>query len=618
MIKGFGTNKRKWEYFGFRSIRSKLLISYFIAIAVPILTLGIYSLKLLDQSIKEHSIAAEKENLIQLAENAKYYLNSCIDLSNNVYFDNKIWDYFYYKYSYPTISIEGYYSLIRPVFARYLALKKEVSKITVFTKNETLLFNNFEIAQVLPDTYEENLYEKTLSANKILWNIVQNPGEQKRIIMSRMLNLNNVNVGMLVIYINEDHLHNVIKDNTDGSSTYLTAPDGTVLTSTDRSAVGSNIIDSITAGSNILQYNSETKTEGDGIYIQEIDTEDGVIRVASLSFVLQDHPDEYWNIIKIVPMKSVLSVASPTKTYQIIGFLLLLVLLGLISIVISQSLSKRIKTLMSKMKQVENGDFNVSVEFNGRDEISYMGRAFNTMVKKLDRLVKQVYKMQLTQKELELKNREIQLNMLQSQINPHFLFNTLDAVLYGIRHDKQETEKIVELLASNLRRSIQWEKDLITVNEEIKFIEEYLSIQKFRMQDKLEWCLEISPEALSYKMPKMLIQPLVENAIYHGISMKKEKGKLCLSVYIDQEFLVVVVDDNGVGMKAPVLNEIRQMLGSNDINARDSHIGIKNVFDRIQLYYGNKGSFEIKSEYLAGTRIELKLPLYTEGGVDCV
>ncbi len=606
----FGADpKIKSLFSGFRSIRSRLLLFFIAAIAVPILILGIHSMSLLDQSLKEHSLSVEKEDLNQLQENVKYHLNSCIDLSNNVCFDSKIWEYFYYQYSYPAISTEGYYNLIRPVFTRYLALKKEVSRITVFTKNDTLLFNNFEIASITPGSFEDSLYQETMNSRKILWNFQEDNGEDKTIIMTRMLNLNNVNVGMLAVYLNEDRLYNAIKGQLEGSNTYLAAPGGLILTSTDREATGKNI----------SRFEWDVSTGNSGIAVREMKTGEGVIRLASLTFTLQDSPKQQWTIVKTVPMKSVLSVASRTKAYQLGAFLLLLLILSLISVVLSDSITKRIKELRSKMKRVEQGDFGVSVHLKGRDEISYMGSAFNKMVERLDHLVRRVYEMQLSQKELELKNREAQLNMLQSQINPHFLFNTLDAVLYGIKNNRQETEKIVELLAGNFRRSIQWKEDLVPVREEIKFIEEYLAIHKFRMQDKLEWFTDVSSGVLDYKMPKMLIQPLIENSIHHGISMKKEKGGLWITVHLEQGFLVIKVEDDGMGMEEWRLEEIQQMLQDKEIKMMEGHIGIKNVYDRIRLFYGNEGQIQIKSEYHIGTTSELRLPVEScRGGNGCI
>jgi len=601
MGKGKPGVKRKEPYLLFSgSIRSKLLLSYLVTIFIPMLILGVYSMKLLDDSLKESSLSAEKENMMQLADNAKYYLNSCVDLSENICFDSKIWAYFFQRYSYPVLSTEGYYNLIRPVFTRYLTLKKEIEKMTVYTKNETMLYNNSEIAYVTVGSPEDRLYGETLNSGAIRWKLQEDSATNEKIIlMTRMLNLNNVNVGMLAVYIKENQLYTTIREQLDGSNTYLVTPDGMILTSTDRQAIGRSI-----DGTDL-----DLRLLNDGVTVDEIRTDTGTVRRTGLSFTLRNDPDREWLVIKTVPMQSILSVASATKTYLVLEILLLLFSLAVISVIMSGGITKRIKELVSKMKRVERGDFKASVSFEGRDEIAYMGNVFNTMVARLDELVRQVYEMQLAKKDMELKNREAQLKMLQSQINPHYLFNTLDAVLYGIENNREGTAKIIELLANNFRRNIQWQENLITVEEEMIFIKEFLAIQKFRMQDRLEWYADVSAETLSCRLPKMILQPLVENAIYHGISLKKDKGRLYLSIRCDQEFLYIKISDDGVGVEKQKLEEIRETIRSNEVRAGRSHIGLKNVYDRIRLYYGDHGSLTITSEINRGTVVEMKLPI---------
>ncbi|MEF2966364.1 sensor histidine kinase [Paenibacillus sp. M1] len=594
--------KRKWRgpFFKLPGIRSKLLLSYLAAILIPMLTLGVYSLKLLDSSLKEQSASMEKQDLLQLAENSKYFLNSFVSMSSDICFDPKIWQYFNTSYSYPNLSTEGYYNLIRPIFTRYLTLRPEISKITVFTKNETMLYNNFEIAPVVPGTYEDKLYKETLSERKIRWTLYEDPVSRKKsILLTRMLNLNNVNVGMLAVYIDESQLYNGIHGEGEDSDTYVIAPDGVVLSSTDRETIGTNI-----AGTDL---DVRLKPDGD-ILIKEVKGEQGTDRLAGLTLSLEQEPKELWSIVKTVPMKSVLAVAYPSRLYQIGAFVLLLLLLCLISLAMSDSITRRIKALVVSMRKVERGDFDVAVKLEGNDEISYMGSAFNRMAAKLDELVRQVYEMQLNQKDMELKNRETQLKMLQSQINPHFLFNTLDAVLYGIRNDKEETAKIVEFLAGSFRRSIQWKEELIPIAEEVGFIEEYLTIQKFRMPDKFAWHTEVSEEAQAHKLPKMLIQPLVENAVHHGLSLKKDSGVLRLTIRTEGEWILITVSDNGIGMEEWRLEEVLETLQNSDIRGMESHIGLKNVYDRIRLYYGTEGSLHLSSEAGKGTAVEIRIP----------
>ncbi|MBB6633599.1 sensor histidine kinase [Cohnella thailandensis] len=610
-MKKLGAMMARWSPIRLRTLRSKLLLTYLAAIAIPLLTLGIYSMRLLDSSLKEQSISVEKQDLLQIMENAKSSLNSFVSLSSDISYDPKIWRYFYSDYDEPGESMEGYYTLIRPLFARYLTLRPEIRKITIYTKNDTLLYNRFEIAPVEPGTYEAKLYDETLASRKVLWKLREDSDSgEKLVTLSRMLNLNNVVVGMVVLYIDENQLYGNIRGQTEGGEAYLLGPDGAVLSSTDRTALGQPY-----GGTEL-----DVRTEGQGLLSKEIERDGSEERLTGIPFALSQFPNEQWALVKTVPQKTILAVTRQSKIYQLGAFALLVVLLCLISVTMSGSITRRIKELVIKMRKVERGDFDVAVSFGGQDEVSYMGNTFNAMAAKLNTLVGQVYEMQLTQKDMELKNRESELKWLQSQINPHFLFNTLDAVLYGIRNDKEETAKIVEFLANSFRRSIQWTEDLVSLEEELKFIKEYLAIQRFRMPDKFAWQAEVPAEALSLKLPKMLLQPLVENAVHHGLSLKKEGGSLLLKVEEQDKGtgreIVIRIRDDGVGIEEWRLEEIREILHGHEAGETDRHIGLKNVYDRIRLYYGDQGHLEINSVYGEGTEIEVRIPVLEEEDSD--
>ena len=209
--------------------------------------------------------------------------------------------------------------------------------------------------------------------------------------------------------------------------------------------------------------------------------------------------------------------------------------------------------------------------------------------------------------------RASELKALQAQINPHFLYNTLDSIkwLAKLNHVPQ-ISVIVTQLGKLLRSSINTDNDLITVEESIVNIQSYLAIQKIRYSDKFETLMEIAPEILQYQIPKLILQPIVENAIIHGLEGKKDKGRLIIRGVLAEDDLIFEVIDNGVGMrpeKEAALNAGEDLRSSLFVHS----IGIQNVNRRIKLYYGPDYQVTIQSVLGEGTKVTLRMSITPEG-----
>jgi len=229
------------------------------------------------------------------------------------------------------------------------------------------------------------------------------------------------------------------------------------------------------------------------------------------------------------------------------------------------------------MKKVEKGNFNISVEENWGGEIGVLYSSFNYMIKRINELIHEVYLSKIKEKDAELK-------ALQAQINPHFLYNTLDTVNWlAVKHNVPEISKIVNSLASILRYSINKGNDVTTVDKELKHVESYITIQKIRFKDKFEVSFNIDKRILHYKTIKLILQPLVENAIIHGIETYEGKGKILINGYLDGEKIVFEVINNGNPIDLDLVNKLLDSPSED----KDSY-GIQNVNERIKLYYGEE------------------------------
>lgn len=214
--------------------------------------------------------------------------------------------------------------------------------------------------------------------------------------------------------------------------------------------------------------------------------------------------------------------------------------------------------------------------------------------------------------EEQRQKRKSELKALQAQINPHFLYNTLDSIIWMAEWGKtKEVVLMTSSLAKLLRQSISNQNELVRVEEEVEYTRSYLTIQKMRYKDKLEYEILVNPEIQSKKLPKLVLQPLVENAIYHGIKYKEGKGVVCIDGYKEGSCMVLKVQDDGIGMNE---EQLKKIFEKRETDTRRNGVGVLNVHERIQLYYGKEYGLKFSSIEGFGTTVEIRIP-WEEGGV---
>lgn len=291
---------------------------------------------------------------------------------------------------------------------------------------------------------------------------------------------------------------------------------------------------------------------------------------------------------------------------NIIVLAIVMIFSGLAAWVISESISKPIRELHKMTKSIAEGNLDVRVENKNVDEIAGLGMSLNIMTQKIKELLEKSKREQEDLKKAELK-------VMQAQINPHFLYNTLDTIIWMAEANKSEQViKIVSALSSFFRITLSKGKDWIPVGDEISHIRSYLIIQKIRYRDILDFNIEISEDILDYKILKLTLQPLVENALYHGIKNKREGGTIDIRGYKTSENKIIFeINDNGAGMSEERLREIQAELADNSraLFTKDKAFGLSNVHKRIELYYGKQYGLTLSSEKNKGTKVAVIIPI---------
>jgi two-component system sensor histidine kinase YesM len=342
--------------------------------------------------------------------------------------------------------------------------------------------------------------------------------------------------------------------------------------------------------------NREIPEKSYGSFLQNFYGEERLVTVKTVGYT-------GWKLVAVSYMDEV--VQSKREIINFSGYILVFAIIFVISIIviISAKVTKPIKRLDRYMKKVEAGNFDIQVNITGDAEVVHLSKTFNLMVARIRQLMEQIIL------EQEAK-RKSELNALQAQINPHFLYNTLDSIVWMAENEKSsDVITMVTSLARLFRISISRGHNIITVGEELEHARNYLVIQKIRYKNKFEYSIEVDETVLKYKTIKLILQPIIENAIYHGIEYMVDEGKILISAKVVDDKLLYEITDNGLGMKA---ENIKNILSYESKNKGGSGVGVKNVHERIQLSFGKEYGVDIESELEVGTKVSVWLPILSE------
>jgi two-component system sensor histidine kinase YesM len=313
-----------------------------------------------------------------------------------------------------------------------------------------------------------------------------------------------------------------------------------------------------------------------------------------------------WTVVGVAYLSELMAGKDETQLAYLFTALFLIVVASIIAIILSGEISKPLKELAGSMKEVQEGHFeHAEIEILDKNEIGMLSNSFNIMTHKIQDLMEE------NVLEQKLK-RKSELRALQSQINPHFLYNTLDSIIWMSESGKnQEVVLMTSSLAKLLRQSISNEDEIVTISSEIGYTKSYLTIQKMRYKDKLEFEIDIDESVLNECIVKLVLQPLVENAIYHGIKYKEGKGLIRITGHRDNKDIVINIEDNGKGMDE---NSLKHIFDKKDNSDNSRGVGVNNVNNRLKLYYGSDYGLTYLSEIDVGTTVEVRIPV--SSGVD--
>ena len=357
---------------------------------------------------------------------------------------------------------------------------------------------------------------------------------------------------------------------------------------------------------NIMVCSGEVK-DADIKYIKDYilkENKQDIFWQANGSYIISSHNKDYnYYVFYVVPKGNWTEQLVNVVKMPIIIIVILIFLTFPIFNYITRFINIPLNNLHKSMIKLQEGDFKQHVKVYAEDEIGEVTKVYNEMVKRLNELIEKNYILALHEKQSEL-------DILQAQINPHFLYNTLDSLYWDAYNSGQlELSENIMALSDLFRLALSCGEGIVTVETEIMLIERYLKIQKARYENKLDYKINLMSEMKSCKIPKLIIQPFVENAIVHGLEKKKEQGIIKVHGFLEDNYMVFKVSDNGIGMNQEQIDSLFMESEDQYKHQRISRYAIKNIRSRLKLHYGEDFSMVISSAVGVGTTITLKIPI---------
>ncbi len=574
------------ERFRHMKIRFKLAFSYIAAVAIFILVLSSFYYFKTGSYIKNQTSRMLHQTVKQAKSLIDYKVGLYNNLANTIYVNTSLQDTLFNEYTHPFDRLEPRESIlgyILPLKSNY----SDISKLSLIVSNHTVPEYGENIL-IEKNIKTESWYLKAAPAgDNIQWSVSSGIHNNEPLFMTKKLKHRDFDsyLGFLKIEFNPH--------------TFFSGLDHVEINDAGWFDITDNYGNAIYSG--LANDSTEfTKKMFEG-YKADLygNKRSAVITIDREDFMAYCDTIEYtgWNIIYTIPLKQYSNAITDLRLTTVIVILLCIVLFIAISWLMASGFTSRITELSRSMKKIQVGNFDVHVSSNSDDEVGSLINGFNKMAVRLKRLVQEVY-------EIKIKEKEAELIALQAQINPHFLYNTLASISWlGMRNGCNDVTKISNSLAKFYKLALNKGKSNIRARDELEHVKAYMSIQNIRFSGKINMVFSIDESIMDMIVPKLILQPFIENSIIHGIWKNKSTITIRLVVKRQGDKVVWKIIDDGVGMDSSKIN----MMKKNDGNSARGY-GVINVDQRLKLYYGDSYGASLFSKPGIGTVVSVVIP----------
>lgn len=593
------------------SFRVRIFTIIFIAILIPVFLVSIVLYKRSEQAITDQTYKVVTSSLSRVIVNIDFYFSSLLDMSDLILTDNRITSAISSKSKFTEDEKNKQYSGIRDVLDFFTSRVRSSYSISglescyIYLPVQNTIIDSK--TTYYEDINEENVdfikYYKTLGYEG-KWFVstpvdyyslhkIQSPFDSKKVITFNKTtrNLSNDSSILFAINISENFVndyYNKIQTGVPGSLLVIDK-DEKIVSYSDKGIIGQK-----SEKFNELYTKLNEHKGAYGSFFIKLFEEEQFVVYSSSNYT-------NWKYIILIPANQILG-----KVYEIRKFLYMIITITIllvfaVTFFLSQIFYKPLEKLVSAMQKIENRNLDVSINDKREDEYKKVYNGFNNMVTELKTLISDLTNEKILKKEAEIK-------LLQAQINPHFLYNTLESI-HSIAKIRQvdEIASMVLALSRFFRASINTGKDVVTLKEATDLAINYLTIQNIRFNGKITYSVQIPEECLKLMVPKLLLQPVVENSIYHGIEKKKGSGEVNILAKLEREDLIITIKDNGMGICDEELSLLTESI-SNSNFIETKNFALKNLSCQIKLKYGSDYGLKINSIFGIGTSVNIVLP----------
>lgn len=577
-------------------LKQKFILLYLFGIFIPVIIVDLIVIININEYQKreqkqelENSIARVLNEFSSVIEQVTYY-------SRNIVSDSSLMKFLNTDYTSTEEFQEAYGNIGNKSVLNYYKFIKEVSNVTIYVDNDTITEKD-NIKKLDDITRKMWWYQKFQGSNSsfyIFEDITRNAGSginPKAGTITLIRKFTNIRERECILMLDLNYnqiFHNLLDDQTQ-SDIYI-------------------------CNSNRILFASDStifKSSKDKIPVVEQIRRDSVFVSQLVPAVAED-----WTIYALCNTEPLWKTLLSSKELIFIILFINLLLPTIIINVLVKSIISRLHILENYFDGLRNEQFDRIPEDKGKDEISQLFEHYNTTVDKIQELIDAIIERNDEKHALEATKKQAELNALNSQVNPHFMYNTLECIcMRSLIKGEKETAEIVRCLSVLLRQMSKWNRDVVTIEEELSFVEKYLTIQKYRFADKITYEVRQQDAAKDFLIPKLTLVSFVENACVHGIEESVDSGDVSVTAGVTDEKVMIVVKDTGCGMDEETLQELRAKLDVADVNMlyHSKSTGVLNAVMRLKMYFGDKLSFAISSVVNEGTRIEINIEREFQG-----
>lgn len=585
---------------GFKSIQSTIFAAISVLVLCAVIVATLISVRYTNSAIYENSVIYTQTIIRQLNQNIDSYITYMDNIASVIAKSQDAYQLLYQQIGEDEATKEGHRKRLLEQFNTILKSREDIRNIGIVQKDGVMLINSGYQA-INPDL--------DLSTQEWYTNAVDNYNQY----CLTSSHVQHVIKGQRpwVITLSRE-IHNFYGTGNSDGVVFIDLNYNAIIDLCDQNSIGDKgYVFILDQDGNIVYHPSQQQLYNE-LQTENIDT---VMNADSDIVVTGEGDDEKiytlshsettgWTIVGCVNMAELLKDSREANNIYVMTAIVLVAIAMILSSFIARSITLPIQKLRDSMKKVQEGDFKAAdVVIPSQNEIGSLTTSFNAMTHRIEELMEE------NVKEQEQK-RKIELKALQSQITPHFLYNTLDSIIWMAEGKKYEDVVLMTAsLARLLRQSISNEDETVLIGQEIQYVKSYLTIQKMRYKDKLEFEINVDSFINSVHIVKLVLQPIVENAIYHGLKYKESKGLLTVTGYQKNQNAVIEITDDGVGMDEETLNHIFE---KHKVNYRSNGVGVYIVQKRLCMYYGKEYGLHYESEPGHGTTVTVTIPMEQE------